>query len=555
MALRHLNLRDFVIVESLQLGFETGFTALTGETGAGKSILIDALQLVLGARADPGVVREGAARAELSAEFDVPAGLAHWLERGGFEAEDALLLRRTVDGSGKSRGWINGSPATATQLRELGEALLDIHGQHAWQQLMRTGAVRNLLDAYGGITTEALYQAWSAWRAAAQALTAAQEAQATAGIERERLQWQIAELDKLAPQADEWDALNAEHTRLGHAQALMEAAQSAANYLDSDEGAARPALAKAHAALHAQEHVEPLFRDLALLLAGSMAQTDEAVRGLHAYLRRDALDTVQMAALDERVSLWLGLARRFKRPPAELAQLHSGWKLALTELDARQDLQALAAADREAAERYQVAAREVTRQRKTAAPRLAKAVTAMMQDLGMAGGTFVVQVSPLAQAGAAGMDDVEFQIAGHAGQTPKPLGKVASGGELSRIALAIAVTTSALGSADTLIFDEVDAGVGGAVAQTVGRLMQQLGKGRQVLAVTHLPQVAACADHHLVVSKGQTPTGVSSTVAPARGGQRVAEVARMLGGEKVSRASIAHAEEMLGDHARQSEGS
>lgn len=546
MALRHLSLRDFVIVDALQLEFEVGFTALTGETGAGKSILVEALQLVLGARADAGVVREGASRAELSAGFDLPPGLAQWLQDGGFEADGELLLRRAVDASGKSRAWINGSPATSAQLRELAPALLDIHGQHAWQQLTRPGAVRELLDAYANTDTQRVEQAWMAWRAADQALAQARAAQESAGVERERLQWQIAELDKLSPRLGEWDTLNEEHTRLGNAQTLLDAAHSAAGHLENDHGGARTALAHALAALSAQEHLEPQFRDTVFLLSDSLAQTDEALRSLHGYLRRDAGDAAQMQALDERVSLWLGLARRFKQAPGDLAQVHEAWKASLALLEAGQDLQALDAAQREAASRYQAAAKALTRQRGAAAPRLAAAVTAMMQDLGMAGGQFTVEIAAAAQPGAAGVDDIEFHIAGHAGQTPKPLGKVASGGELSRIALAIAVTTSAMGSAGTLIFDEVDAGIGGAVAQTVGRLMRQLGQERQVLAVTHLPQVAACADHHLVVSKQHSPAGASSTVVPATGADRVAEVARMLGGEKVSRASLAHAREMLG---------
>ncbi|MGP1628849.1 MAG: DNA repair protein RecN [Giesbergeria sp.] len=545
MSLRHMSLRDFVIVETLQIDFESGFTALTGETGAGKSILVDALQLVLGARADVGVVREGASRAELSAEFDTPDGMSQWLQDAGFESDGELLLRRTVDSNGKSRGWINGTPATASQLRELGAALLDIHGQHAWQHLMRAGAVRDLLDAYAGSDRQNVQRAWTAWRAAAHALELAREAQASAGTERERLQWQIAELEKLAPQPDEWERLNEEHMRLGHAQALMDAALAASGHLENDNGGARAALAHALAGLTAQEHLEPRFGEISALLAQAMAQTDETLRELHAYLRRDAPDAAQLQALDDRVALWLSLARRFKRTPAELAQLHSDWKHALALLDANQDLDALSAAEREVAGKYRAAATILSRQRSAAAPKLSASVTKLLQGLGMVGGRFVVQISPAAQAGAAGMDEVEFHIAGHAGQTPRPLAKVASGGELSRIALAIAVTTSAMGSAGTLIFDEVDAGVGGAVAQTVGRLMQQLGQQRQVLAVTHLPQVAACADQHLVVSKTHSPLGASSTVSPSAGAERLAELARMLGGGKTSKTSLAHAREML----------
>jgi DNA repair protein RecN (Recombination protein N) len=551
MPLQRMTLRDFVIVEALEIDFESGFTALTGETGAGKSILIDALQMILGARADAGLVREGAARADLSAEFVPPADVQSWLSEGGFDAGGELLLRRTVDTTGKSRGWINGIPATATQLRELGAVLLDIHGQHAWQKLMQSGAVRALLDAYADADTQAVQTNWTAWRAAAQAMQAAREAQASAGAERERLQWQIAELEKLAPKPGEWEPLNEEHNRLGHAQALMEAAQAATKHLEDEEASARPALSQALQALSALEHLEPRFREIGALLAESLAQTDEALRGLHAYLRRDALDAQQLQSLDERVALWLGLARRFKRAPEDLPEMLAAWKAQLAALDAGSDIEALSSQERQRHAAYASAARTLTQERKAAAPRLSKAVTSTLEELGMEGGQFVVQITPSAQPGPAGLDDIDFLVAGHGGQTPRAIGKVASGGELSRIALAIAVATSAMGSAETLIFDEVDAGVGGAVAETVGLLMQQLGRTRQVLAVTHLPQVAACADHHLVVSKIKTSQGASSTVLSAQGNERLAEVARMLGGEKPSLAGLAHAREMLGQSQRQ----
>lgn len=551
MPLQRMTLRNFVIVEALEIDFESGFTALTGETGAGKSILIDALQMILGARADAGLVREGAARADLSAEFSPPADVQNWLSEAGFDAGGELLLRRTVDTTGKSRGWINGIPATASQLRELGTSLLDIHGQHAWQNLMQSGAVRALLDAYAGADTQAVQTNWTAWRAAAQAVQVAREAQASAGAERERLQWQIAELDKLAPKAGEWAPLNEEHNRLGHAQALMDAAQAATSHLEAEEASARPALTQALQALTALEHLEPSFREIRALLAESLAQTDEALRGLHAYLRRDALDAEQLQSLDERVAHWLGLARRFKRAPEDLPEVLAAWKAQLAALDAGSDIDALSSRESQTHAAYASAAQTLSQMRKAAAPRLSEAVTSTLQELGMEGGQFVVHITASVHPGAMGMDDIDFLVAGHAGQTPRPIGKVASGGELSRIALAIAVATSAMGSAGTLIFDEVDAGVGGAVAETVGLLMQQLGRARQVLAVTHLPQVAACADHHLVVSKIRAPQGTSSTVILAEGTERLAEVARMLGGEKPSRAGLAHAREMLGQSQRQ----
>lgn len=546
MALKRIALRDFVIVQALELDLGAGFTALTGETGAGKSILIEALQLVLGARADAGVVREGAQRADISAEFDCPAHLLPWLDDAGFEHDGDLLLRRSVDAQGKSRAWINGAPATATQLRSLGEHLLDIHGQHAWQSLMRADAVRALLDAYAGTSSAAVRACWTQWRAAQAQVEQAQAAQETLQRERERLQWQIGELDKLAPADDEWDALNAQHTRLSHAQSLLEAAQAAIAILDDEDASARAGLARAHDLLEAQEHLEPAFRNLADTLASSLAQADEAVRGLHAYLRHAELDPERLAELDARVSLWIALARRYKRTPAELPALLRAWKEELQQLDAATDLAALQAAERQHAKAYQDAARALSQARGKAAPRLSRAITAAMQELGMAGGQFVASIEKAAEPGADGIDDVGFLVAGHPGATPRPIGKVASGGELSRISLAIAVTTSALGTAGTLIFDEVDAGVGGAVAASVGRLMQQLGRDRQVLAVTHLPQVAACADHHLVVSKTRDHAATSSHVAAVEGADRVEEVARMLGGDRISANTRAHAREMLG---------
>jgi DNA repair protein RecN (Recombination protein N) len=550
MSLKRIALRDFVIVRELELELADGFSVLTGETGAGKSILVDALQLALGARAESTVVREGASRTEISAEFDQPAALAPWLQDAGFDAGDTLLVRRTIDTQGKSRAWINGSAATAAQLREVGEQLVDIHGQHAWQSLTRPAAVRALLDGYAGISTDRLQQLWSSWRAAQKTLADARGAQDSLQRERERLSWQIGEVDKLAPGADEWDELNASHTRLSHAQALLDAAQQAQQLLDGDEGGgARQGLSQALDALRSQEHLEPQFRDVAEVLASSLAQMEDAAHSLQAYLRKTDLDPKRLAELDERMSSWLSLARRYKRTPAELPALLASWKQELARLDAAADLAALEAAEKKEADAFLAEARTLGKARAKAAPQLSKAVTQAMQGLGMQGGRFEVALQKMDAPSAFGLEEASFLVAGHAGSTPRPVGKVASGGELSRIALAIAVTTSRLGEAQTLIFDEVDSGVGGAVAETVGRLMKQLGRDRQVLAVTHLPQVAACADHHLLVAKQSSASGTSSSVAAVEGEKRVAEIARMLGGERLSVTTLAHAKEMLGDAA------
>lgn len=549
MSLKRIALRDFVIVRELELELGEGFSVLTGETGAGKSILVDALQLALGARAEAAVVREGAPRAEISAEFDLPPALAPWLQEAGFDAGEGLLLRRSIDSQGKSRAWINGSAATATQLREVGDHLVDIHGQHAWQSLTRPASVRALLDGYAGLSTDKLQDLWQRWRTAQKTLADARAAQDSLQRERERLAWQIGEVDKLAPGADEWDGLNASHTRLSHAQALLDAAQGASELLDGEDGGARQGLAQALDALRAQEHLEPQFRDVAEVLASSLAQLEDAAHSLQTYLRKTDLDPERLAELDERMSSWLSLARRYKRQPHELPALLASWQEELAKLDAAADLAALEAAEKRESEAFLAEARALSKSRAKAAPQLSKAVTQAMQGLGMQGGRFEVALEKTEAPSAFGLEEVAFLVAGHAGSTPRPVGKVASGGELSRIALAIAVTTSRLGEAQTLIFDEVDSGVGGAVAETVGRLMKQLGRDRQVLAVTHLPQVAACADHHLVVAKQSQAGGVASSVAPVEGEKRVAEVARMLGGERLSGTTLAHAKEMLGDAA------
>ncbi|MBP8927949.1 MAG: DNA repair protein RecN, partial [Ottowia sp.] len=509
MALRHLNLRDFVIVPALDLALGGGFTALTGETGAGKSILIDALQLVLGGRGDALWVREGQPRCEIAAEFDLPDAAGVWLAEQGFDDEsateaDTLLLRRTIDAAGKSRAWVNGSPATLAQLRALGEWLVDIHGQHAWQSLTRPAAVRELLDAYAGTDAKPLAAAWQAWRQADAALQTARAAQDSLAEERERLLWQIGELDKLAPADGEWDELNQRHARLSHAQALIDAAHAAATALeggDDGEEGALPSLERALTTLADQRTIEPEFAALADVLDTCIAQARDAAHSLHAYLRRADLDPEQLAALDDRMGQWMGLARRFRRPPEELSSVLAAWRADLARLESASDLAQLQTVADAARQTWLQAAQAVSRQRQQAAPRLSAAVSAAMQDLGMQGGRFEVALQPLAEPAQHGLENVLFQVAAHTGSAPRAIDRVASGGELSRLALAIAVTTSALGSVGTLVFDEVDSGVGGAVAATVGRLLQRLGRDRQVLCVTHLPQVAACADAHLLVSK------------------------------------------------------
>ena len=553
--LRRLSLKDFVIVDTLDLEFGAGFSVLTGETGAGKSILIDALQLALGARAEGGVVREGCARSEIAAEFDSPASLAGWLDEAGFAADETLLLRRVVDAQGKSRAFVNGSAATLTQLREVADHLIDIHGQHAWQSLTRPAAVRALLDEQAGIDTAPVAAAHAAWSQATAALAGARERQGELDTERERLAWQLAEVERLAPTDDEWEALTAEHGRLSHAQALMTASQQALDDVSEGELNALKLVSRAASALREVADYDATLAPVIEALDGAELQLQDAAHSLSGYLNRADLDPRRLSELDDRMSAWMSLARRFRRSPEDLATLWAEWKTALAALDAAADLAALQKRVDDGLARWRTEAQRVSARRAAAAPLMAGRITEAMQQLGMAGGRFDVALVAQEQPQSYGAETVEFLVAGHAGSTPRPLAKVASGGELSRLALAIAVTTAqssasthaeaASPAVATLIFDEIDAGVGGTVADSVGRLMKRLGRHVQVMAVTHLPQVAACGDHHFVVAKRSIGGNTTSQVTPLAGEARVAEVARMLGGERSSGTSLAHAQELI----------
>ncbi|MEJ7138925.1 DNA repair protein RecN [Amphibiibacter pelophylacis] len=569
--LRRLTLRDFVIVDQLELDIGPGLTVLTGETGAGKSILIDALQLVLGQRGDSAVVREGCERADIGAEFDAPAHLGAWLDEAGFDDNDGLLLlRRTVDAKGKSRAWINGSPATLTQLGDLAQHLVDIHGQHAWQSLTRPEAVRAWLDGHAGVDTAALQQAWRAWRQAQQTLATAQAGLDQQQQERERLQWQLQEADRLAPGAHEWADLNAEHARLAHASQLQDAAREAVMLLDDGQPAALDLLHRAAAALEAAQAHDARLGEWAAELSGAAVQAREVLRALQHYGSEADLDPQRLQQLDERLTQWMSLARRYRCPPEELPALQQRWRDALADLDRLGDVAALQQAVDQAWKQLQKLAKAASTRRQAVAPRLAERVSTLMQALGMAGGRLEVALLPQPEMQAYGLEGIELRVAGHAGTTPRPLAKVASGGELSRLALAVAVTgitgldadldqglAAVAGSAratpgdqapTVLIFDEIDAGIGGAVADTVGRMMHALGARVQVLAVTHLAQVAAYAHQHARVSKDTVggPSGTATvsrlTLLDAPG--RVHEIARLLGGQ-ISPESLAHARTLL----------
>lgn len=543
-----LSIRNFVIVDALDLEFAPGFSVLTGETGAGKSILIDALLLALGERAEADVVREGAARAEISAEFRLGEVARGWIVAQELAGDDpgSALLRRTVDASGRSKAFINGSVVTLAQLRELGELLIDVHGQHAHQSLLKSAAQQRLLDEHGGLTTQAksVAESFAAWRRAHKARAEAEAMEGSAKLEQDRLRWVVEELGEIAPEAGEWDAVQAEHKRLSHAASLVEGAQAAVDALSEAEDAALVRIDTVTARLAQLASFDERLKPVLEALESARIQVDDAARELNSYLARIEVDDRRLAQVEARVSALHGAGRKFKCAPEELPALLADAQAKLAALTASSDLGGLRQAEDLARAAYDKAAAALGKARRKAAEAMGREVTRAMQDLSLAGGRFEVQLTD-GEPASTGNERVEFLVAGHAGTTPKPLAKVASGGELARISLAISVIAATATPVATLIFDEVDAGIGGAVAETVGRLLKQLGQQRQVLCVTHLPQVAARGDQHFVVSKALVDARPVSRIGTLDRKARVEELARMLGGVEITETTRKHAREML----------
>ncbi|MGA0796362.1 MAG: DNA repair protein RecN [Quisquiliibacterium sp.] len=542
-----LHLRDFVIVDSLEIDFGAGFTVLTGETGAGKSILLDALALVTGARADPGVVREGCTRTDISATFRTSESIESWLEERELSGDPGVaLLRRVIDADGRSRALINGHPATAALLRELGEQLLDIHGQHAAQSLLRSDGQRLLLDGFAGLETQGrqVASAWTAWRTLARELEQAETHSRELALERERLQWQATELGHLKLAQGEWEELESEHKRLSHAASLIEAASGAAELLADSDGAIASSLHQILQRLRPLVQIDERLKDAFEMLDSATIQVEEAASELADYASRLDLDPERLTQLEHRISTIFSTARKMRLDPGQIPQELERIERELSRLDASRDLEAGRARLRLLEQSYRDAANGLSQARRTAALELQSGVSELIANLGMAGGCLQIAIEP-ADPGASGIDRVEFRVAAHVGASPKPLSKIASGGELSRVGLAIAVVAAQANPVPTLIFDEADAGIGGSVADVVGSLMRRLGDSCQVLCVTHLPQVAARAHQQLAVSKHQQGGRTVSRVVALQRADRIEEIARMLGGIEITATTRKHARELL----------
>jgi DNA repair protein RecN (Recombination protein N) len=548
--LRRLTIADFVIVERLELEFSSGFTVLTGETGAGKSILIDALALTLGERAEPIAVRQGAARADITAEFDIEGNrqLAGWLADSDLAGDEGVcLLRRVVESSGRSRGFINGHPTTAAQLREAADFLVDIHGQHQHQSLSRPSTQRALTDAYGGLEAQAelVAEAWRTWQRRREERLAFEGNAAAINAERERLEWQMQDLDALKVAPGEWTAVGAEHGRLAHAASLIEAAQSSVEILSEGDAAALDQLNSVLARLRPLLQHDPRLKEILDALEPAQIQLQEGANALRHYSERTDLDPQRLREVEQRLDALHTAARKYRVEPDALPDLAEHTRQRLAELGAGGDPETLRHREKEAEAAYREVAKKLTAGRRKSAKKLAEAVTAGMQELAMQGGVFDVALEALDVPAAHGMEQIEFRVAPHQSMTPQPIAKTASGGELSRLSLAIQTVLSRVARVPTLIFDEVDVGIGGRVAEIVGRMLRGLGERHQVMCITHLPQVAAAAERQWQVSKVTTRGKVSSAVVGLDEQGRVEEIARMLGGVKITETTRQHALEML----------
>jgi len=550
--LLHLSIRDFAIVDRLELEFRPGFTALTGETGAGKSILIDALSLTLGDRAGSEQVRTGAERADVAAEFAIDSlpGMGDWLHEHALEGDpNRLLLRRVVDANGRSRAFINGHAATINQMRVAGDRLVDIHGQHAHQSLLRPEAQRLVLDSHAGLASlaEETGGAHREWQRLRRARLDHENNAAARDAEREQLGWQLEELSRLALAPGEWEAIQSEHGRLAHAATLMEGVRDAIDSLSESENAALGVLSGVLSRLRPLTEFDGSLRDTIAVLESGEAQLREAAYTLRHYADRIELDPERLRDVEQRLEAVHNSARKFRTRPEALPDLLASLRARMKDLEMTADLEALALQEQAARSRYDELAARLSAERSKAATKLGREVNAAMKELAMSGGRFEVELRPLLpEGGAAGNEQVEFLVATNPGAEPRALAKVASGGELSRISLAIQVITSRAAAVPTLIFDEVDAGIGGAVAEVVGTKLKTLGGERQVLCVTHLPQVAAQAREQWSVSKGSESGSARSRVAVLDQKSRIEEIARMLGGVAITATTRKHAAEMLG---------
>ena len=549
--LQALSIRDFIIVESLDLEFSQGFTTLTGETGAGKSILIDALSLALGERNDGVVIRAGAERADISATFSNNETASVFLENNALNDNNGkvapvLVLRRVIYADGRSRGFINGTSVTIGQLKDLGELLIDIYSQNAHHSLLKPATQRHILDEFSGSQELAnqVAKQYKTWSSLNQQRLEIEKNSAAFADELAELRDKTRELKQLNFTIEEWQELQQEHHRLANGASLLAGLEACVATLSENEPAIESMLAQVQNKLIQLVEFDPQLKEAADGVDSALIQLDEATRALNRYLQRAELDPERLAEVEGRVQAVHNMARKYRVKPEDLTELLAVDLKRMTELESFTNDGALTKLAAEALEDYQAFAKQLSANRHQASKTLSQKISAEMQRLSLSGGKFDVGLS-VCNASANGLETVEFLVAGHAGVEPRALSKVASGGELSRISLALHVTTASQNSVPCMIFDEVDVGIGGGVAEVVGQLLKQLGVERQVLVITHLPQVAAQAAQHLQVSKMQVNGATLSHIQMLDSEQKIEEIARMLGGIQITETTRNHAKEML----------
>lgn len=549
--LRHIHIRHFAIVDELALDFSSGLTVFTGETGAGKSILIDALGLALGDRAESGTIRPGAERAEVSAEFDInsQAQIQAWLREQELDEDGQCLIRRTFNTDGRSKGYINGHVVPMQSLRELGEQLVDIHGQHAHQSLLKRKIQRQALDDYAGhnaLVSDIAAQ-YGHWQELRDQLNELQLSREQRDDRLGLLRYQVQELQQLDLSIEELAELETEHQRLANLNQLRAGGESAFHILNENpEGALNDTLEQLAAEIEQLAGTDPGLKNISETLQGAAIQAREAGNELRNYLDGLELDPDRLQWVDERLGLIHDLARKHRIPPEQLPELLLQLETELATLEnAEVHLEEIAVALEQAEQAYRDTAAKLSASRKAAAEKLARAVSKNMHQLGMPHGEFSIQLDPVTELSPNGLEQVEFHVTTNPGQPPQALSKVASGGELARISLAIQVIAAGTGRIPTLIFDEVDVGIGGGIAEVVGRLLRNLSDERQVMCVTHQPQVASLAHHHLQVRKQSDKQQTSTDVTPVSEQDRVNEIARMLGGLEITEQTLSHAREMI----------
>ena len=554
--LRTLSIRDFVTVEQLELDFQAGFTALTGETGAGKSILFDALGLLLGDRAETHQIRSGAAKAEISAEFGLSptqaTELQSWLDEAGLDAlsadEPGLLIRRNIEATGRSRAWINGQSTTLAQLKQLGEQLVNIHGQHAHQALSDTQSQLSMLDRHAGLgpQVKALREAHRQWQAAEQALEKVKVQDQSLAQQKEALAWQIETLEALKLADGEWEELSQEQQRLAHGAELLEATTTAQALIDASDQAMTSLLRRQLSRLESLMSKDPGLSDAVACLQTAEIALSDASRELSRYIDRSELDPDRLAQIEARLSDIFDTARKLKTKPEHLIEDLAKARESLDALMQGSDVAALQKAVDQAKARYQELAQPISNARQAVAKSLGQEVTGWLTELSMVGAQFTVMVHPRTTPAAHGLEDIVFGLAHSATSVSQPLAKIASGGELSRVSLALAVVAAQATQTPTLLFDEVDAGIGGNTGHVIGRLLRTLGETHQVMVVTHLPQVAARAHQQLRVQKSINGQGQpTSQVLVLAADQREEEIARMLGDEGLANPSRELARDLL----------